>query len=626
MKKLRIRIKNGIFDRRDSFGDFFKFKPKCFSQCIAGLPKVKFILISVVIGSDPNDMLQLIHVQFDNGKYFNGCNFLFLLILNYRLVHSSIGNYSNISCTFRWANIIQTSSLLMKQFDLMILIQPKSFKIQSVIPSRKYKNLTITLEGKIINLPSDVIEDLVAQSECIRNVYLVNFDRMNAILAISVLTNITKLTISNYRHEIDVLGIVDLPNLRHLELINSIPFAEDIDSHVLRILKVYGVYDTRNRSVDNYNDLSAGLNNFMMKCKHLKDLTLSNVQITNPILKSNLFEFNLVALTIENFNFDEENLIEFLVNQRKSLKKLAILNNSPKSIIPVIILSQLTLDELEIDSGIISSTFNPLIVNKTIKKLTIRSAIDQTYQNRQFYVFNHGGMDNQPQRSDPKITTEKIISACNAVEEFIILESSFDSLLQHLNWTNPHLKILKIQTLPRFISPTIEFDKLEIIEIDTIQNECDIENCQFLVIYSPNLQTLKINLMERELFTSKFFITIVSKSKNLKNIHIGTRCRFSLDMINTVRQIKGRGHPLQSISFVCCIMDDKNGYNINDIFMDGLKLNFHQNSNNFFSLIVNETRLGRMKRELDDKHKDLEQQRRLSIFREHQIKKYEREY
>ncbi|KAL7012681.1 hypothetical protein ACKWTF_014981 [Chironomus riparius] len=356
----------------------------------------------------------------------------------------------------------------MKQLDLMIYIQHNFFKIQSVIPSLKYRNLTMTLEGIVHDLPSDIIEDLQTQSECIRNVNLVNFDRMNAILAVSVLNNITKLTILNYRHENDVLGIVDLQHLRHLELINSIPFAEIINNQDLRILKVYGGFNTRNRFSENYNDLSAGLNNFLMKCKHLKDLTLSNIQISNPNLKTDLFDFNLDALMIESFNFDEENLIKFLVNQKKSLKKLAILNNPPKSIISVIIFSQLSLDELEIDVGIISSSFNPLIVNKTIKKITIRSILDQSYQNRQFFVLNHGVMDIQPQTAVSKVAIEKIISTCHAVEEFIILEISFESLLQHLNSNLHNLKTLKLSELPKFNSPTIEFDKLEVIEIDKI--------------------------------------------------------------------------------------------------------------------------------------------------------------
>lgn len=481
----------------------------------------------------------------------------------------------------------------------------------------------------MIILPEDVANNLKAQSGCIRNVNLVNFDRFNAILAISMLRNITTLVMTNYRYEIDVLGSIDLPNLRHLELINSIPFAEVIDSPTIRILKIYGVYDNRRRAGDEYIDLTTKLNNFFNKCKNLNDLTLSNVQLGNPNLNCNHLEFNLEALTIENFNFDEENLIEFLVEQRKSLKKLAILSNVSKSIISAIIFSQLSLDELEIDVRIIPTTFNPLIVNKTIKKLTIRSTLGEANPHIQGYIMDLNGvyqMNNQPQTADSKTATEKIISTCTVVEEFKILEFTFESLLQHLNWTLFNLKILKLRSIPTFVSPTIEFEKLEVIEIDKLSTPLEVENCQFLVLYSANLKTLKINLMEKELFTSKFFIQIITKSKNLKEIHIGTRCRFSLDMINAVRLIKGRGHPLQSISFVCCAMDDKNGYNINDIFMDGLKLNFHQNSNKFFTLMINEIKLGMMKRKMDEKQANLAYQMKLKEFREHVIRKYELKY
>jgi len=131
--------------------------------------------------------------------------------------------------------------------------------------------------------------------------------------------------------------------------------------------------------------------------------------------------------------------------------------------------------------------------------------------------------------------------------------------------------------------------------------------------------------MESEIFTSNFFIDIVTKSKNLREIHIGVSCVFTIDMIDAVRQVKDLGHPLESISFMNCIMDDRTEHDRASLTFDGIKLNFCQNSNQFISLIINGTRLGRMKREIDEKHEDIEHQRWCGVQRKLQIEKYERE-
>jgi len=460
------------------------------------------------------------------------------------------------------------------------------------------------LKGNVENLPKGLVEDLNTQSECIRNTTLVNFDRTNSIQTLSVLKNITKLVIEDYRHEDDVLGTIDLPNLRHLELIDSIPFAEVIGSQSLNILKIHSRTETRY----DCSELSAGINNFLSKCHNLKNLTLSSFTYTNVNLKSEFFNFNLEALTIEYFNFDDESIAEFLVKQKNSLKKLAILTSSP--IILQIMFSQLTLDELEIDVSIIPSNFNPQMVNKTIKKLTImRNG-------------NPNGSEHNPESA-----TEKIILTCNAVKEFTFLNYSFDSLLQHLNWNLKSLKVLRLKTIPKLISPTNALDNfksLEVIEIERIYHQQDIENCKFLILNSPNLKTLKINYMEKNIFISNFFIEIVTKSKNLREIHIGVRC-FTSDMIDAMRQVKDLEHPLEFISVLFCSMDEKIRYDKNDALIDGLVLNFDYNSNKRFSLIINETRLKCIEREFDEKQNDLEHQRWCGIQRKLQIKKYERD-
>jgi len=479
----------------------------------------------------------------------------------------------------------------------------------------------MTLQGNVVDLPTDIIEDLKAQSKCIRNATLVNFARINSIQALSVIRNITKLVISDYRHEYDVLGVIDLPRLSHLELINSLPFAEVINSQNLNILKIYGKNDNQN----DFSDFNAILNNFLSKSHNLKDLTLSNIQIPNPNLKNDSFDFNLESLTIEDFSFDEENLVEFLVKQKNSLKKLAILNDSPKPIILIVIFSQLTLTELEIDVDIIPSYYNRQGINRTVKKLTIRSNKAQDFVDGGFInLFLQD--DAQMLQIDTKNAVKNAISTYNAVEEFTILECIFNALLKHINRNIKNLKVLRLKTIPsKFISSTIEFDKfktLEVIEIDKIERKQDAKNCKLLVLKSPNLKTLKINSMERNIFTSNFFIKIVASSKNLKEIHIGVRCIFTLDMINAVKEAKDFGHPLESISFLFCLIDNK--IDKNDTFMDGLKLNFQQNSTKFFSPMINETKLGRMKREIDEKHKDIEHQKICGAQRKLQIEKYDR--
>jgi len=491
---------------------------------------------------------------------------------------------------------------------LIILVKPDYFENQSIFPNGKYKNLTMTLKGNVNDLQKGLIEDLKAQNECIRNVMLVNFYRTNSIQALSVLRNITKLVIDNYRHENDVFGTIDLPNLRHLELTHSLAFAEVIDSQTLNILKIYREY-SRDRYVDNHSDLNAVLNKILTKCHNLKDLTLSIIQITNPNLKSEFFEFNLEALSIEYFNFDEENLVEFLFKQKSSLKKLAILTNSPKLRISTIIFSHLTLDELEIGAKIIPSIFNPQMINRTVKKLTICSTFE--YQSH-----------------DTISSTEKIILTCNEVEEFTFLDFSFDSLLQQINWNLKNLKVLRLRKIPfKFISPSTDLDNfmaLEVIEIERIFHQQAIENCKFLVLNSPNLKTLKINYMERNIFTPNFFIDIVKSSKTLKEIHIGVS-DFTLKIIDAIRQVKDLEHPLEFISVLFCSMDDKIGYDKNDALMDGLVLNFDHISNKFFSTITNDTRLDRMEREIDAKHNDVKNQRACGIQRKLQIEKYERD-
>jgi len=343
------------------------------------------------------------------------------------------------------------------------------------------------LKGNVKHLPKGLVEDLKAHNECIMNVMLVNFDRTNSIQALSVLKNITKLVIKNY-HEDDVFDIIDLPHLRHLELIQSMRFAEVINTQTLNVLKIFG----QGYSGDCYStDWNTGLNKFLSKCHNLKDLTFSKIQIVNPNLKSECFVFNLEALTIEYSSFDEENLAEFLVKQKNSLRKLSILNDLPKPIISTIIYSQLTLDELDIKYNCeVPSTFNPQMVNRTIKKLT-----SWTYK-------YHNNEDNT--ESDIK----KIISICNAVEEFTFLDYPFDSLLQHLNWNLKNLKVLRIKTIPKLTSPTIEldnFETLEVIEIDGIGSGHGVESCKRLIINCSNLKTLKINYMERNIFKSNFF-------------------------------------------------------------------------------------------------------------------------
>jgi hypothetical protein len=229
---------------------------------------------------------------------------------------------------------------------------------------------------------------------------------------------------------------------------------------------------------------------------------------------------------------------------------------------------------------------------------------------------------NRVEAEEKSKAAEKIILACKSVESFMILDFTFDSLLQQLNWTQTNLKTLKLQTVPKIISPTIQFDMLEILEIDEIESGQDAENLTFLVLYSPNLKTLKINRIPSKYFESKFFVTIVNKAKNLREFHIGTRCRFSSDMINAVKMLKCRGWPLKVLSLIHCsvVNDAKDEFKY--IFMEDLKLNFHSNSAKFFSPMINATQLGQIKREIDKKDTRLKQQVEWSKAREQAIDNY----
>jgi hypothetical protein len=279
----------------------------------------------------------------------------------------------------------------------------------------------------------------------------------------------------------------------------------------------------------------------------------------------------------------------------------------------------LTLDELEIDIRIIPELFNAHMINRTVKKLTLRLTIEQDdlhFRNHLFHIDNLLPITNSN-------IGEKVISICQAVEEIMILEYSFRTSLKALNRNLRNLKVLRLDTLPKTVPKPIEFDKLEVIEIDKLNSQQDINNCTSLVLQSRHLKTLKINFIERNIFKSNFFVKIVTKSKNLREIHLGVRCLFTLDMIDAVRQAKDRGYPLQTISFLFCLMDDS-GSNRNSAVLDGLKLNFHQSAKKLFSAMTNDTKVGRMSREIDEKKANLEHQKWCSDQRQIELEIYKR--
>lgn len=294
----------------------------------------------------------------------------------------------------RWTKIIRSTNSLKSRFKSTIFLRKDAFLISRFYPSEFIDNLTLDMSATCKEIHPEIIELLNRTSGYIKKLTLKTFFMKNAFKVLKMLPNLEKLILINLRRD-KTEEMLDLPKLKHLELVNALKIGKCITSpESIKTLKVMGVLsvkckrmrrDTRYEETLEDEKFDEELSTFLGRCVNLKELWISNVQSGTTTLDCSKFTFNLETFVLEYIGLPKQNLYDFLINQKSSLKNFSIMTCVPDAAVMDLILFNMHLEELEIDTAMIPKDYEVNQNISTIKKLSFKSYKVEEYLRQQEY-------------------------------------------------------------------------------------------------------------------------------------------------------------------------------------------------------------------------------------------------
>ncbi|XP_070508536.1 uncharacterized protein [Chironomus tepperi] len=555
----------------------------------------------------------------------------------------------------RWACIIKSTNSLKSRFKSTICLRKTSYLINRFYASEFQDNLTLDMSAPCDNIHQEIAALLDRTSGYIKTLTLKTFFMSNAFQVLKKTPNLEKLVVINLRRD-KTEAMLELPKLKHLELVNSLRIGKYITTtSSIRTLRVMGSLtvsckrkklDTRYAEELDRNGFSATISNLLARCVNLKELYISNVQKDNISLDCGRFTFKLDTFVLEYIVMPKRNLIEFLNNQKSSLKNFSMMICEPQQEILDLVLFNMELEDLEIDTAMIPKDYEVKGNVSRIKKISFKSyKVEENLRQKQFSRVHHDAVDercefdnrmidfnfvrnktrvfklrddrdhyltpwndrtwDRPADGDHPLSSMlimRILSACPDLEFAVFHNFNCSQFLDQLNTSCKNLKELRLFEVPKEISEDLMFDELETLEIDHMEAENDEEVRTRLITLAskcPKLRTLKIHDFNDDY--RRRFRELAIGVKSLEELHVGSSYQFLSSLEEDIKEVKENGSNLKHFSCVAYFCECKYIHAITGMERHGVQLTFHGLYRNVFNTIYNDRRLGAMRRRMAKK-------------------------
>ncbi|CAG9811723.1 unnamed protein product [Chironomus riparius] len=555
----------------------------------------------------------------------------------------------------RWANIIKSTNSLKCRFKSTILLRKSSYLINRFYPAELNDNITLDMTAPCENIHQEITDLLERSSKFIKVLTLKTFFMKNVFKVLKMTPNLEKLVLINLRRD-KTEEMLELTKLKHLELINALKIGQFITTvSSIKTLKIMGILsisckkkrlDIRYEEDLEKDGFSAAISTFLGRCVNLKELSISNVQKPNITLDCSQFSFNLESFVLEYIVMPKQNLLEFLVSQKSSLKSFSMMICEPQPEVMDLVLFNMHLVELEIDTAMLPKNFDVKEKFSTIKKLCFKSykvqeylrqieynkvhhdAIDERCEfdnrmidfnfvknktrvfklqdDRDYYIapWNEITWDIQKEGNHPlsSMLIMRILSACPDLELAVFQHFYCSQFLDQLNTSCKNLKELRLYEVPKEISEDLLFEDLETLEIDHMVPENDEEVRKRLITLGnkcPKLKTLKIHDFNDDY--RRRFRELAIGIKTLEELHVGSCYQFLSSLQDDIKDVKDNGSNLKHFSCIAYFCECKYFYSITGMEVHGVQLTFHGLYRKVFTSIYHDRQLGSMRRRIGGK-------------------------
>jgi hypothetical protein len=305
----------------------------------------------------------------------------------------------------RWENIIKSTNNLKSRFKSIVILRRDCYLIHRFYPSEFIDNVTLDMTATCENMHQEVMDFLQRSATYIKTLTLKTFFMAKAFKVLKMMPNLEKLIIINLRRD-NTEEMLELPKLKHLELVNALRigrFLTTPDSiKTLKIMGTMSITCKRERRNIRYEEelekdgFDDEISNFLGRCVNLKELWISNVHISNIELNCSKFMFNLETLLLEYIVMPTSNFLDLLINQKSSLKNFSMMICEPQPEIMDLVLFDMNLEELEIDTAMIPKDYEVKDKISKIKRLIFKSYKSQEYLRQQEYnKVRHDAVDDR---------------------------------------------------------------------------------------------------------------------------------------------------------------------------------------------------------------------------------------
>lgn len=228
-----------------------------------------------------------------------------------------------------------------------------------------YKNAKVHMMNESTKIATKVLKSIHLNAKSIEKFELMGSLRRYEVFSTFLLplTNITHLTITHFFPEEEDNEIfeknphfteIHLPNLKHLEVYNSIKFYPLLKTHQITTLKAFEerrflpmLYLNTMNYQQEFNRLFRGFITFLKSCNLLTYLYLDSIKYTEIFTEKN-YPFKLEKGSFILDGLEEELLIMFLKPHKETLKSLTV-NVQPTSKIILFALNDLELSHFDVD-------------------------------------------------------------------------------------------------------------------------------------------------------------------------------------------------------------------------------------------------------------------------------------
>lgn len=416
---------------------------------------------------------------------------------------------------FRWNDIITNNRNLLKNFDLTILYKKLAKKSEDLIfkdfNSVKYQNLFVE---RLIAFPNETIDKA---SKFLDDIQKITLKHTNESVCDEILVKFPKVKSLILAASTPSPSKVNLPNLEELQVFLSTSALKIFTCENLKQLSVldYSYHRTCDTMIPNTRDeFSRVLNNFLLTCEFLKELTIGNVyykfydlieaenevdptkssrfkmntkpsqlqsttESTQPSssrlqslrsidfgLRIDDIKFNLEKLSLQGVIIEDEELLKLLKHQKNSLKSIELILFEDVKIRKSMhfMLTKMSIESLAID------------VNNSFELEGFEWQPNETIKNLVIYKIEHS--EGYEEFGEYGFWFENLLSICKGVESLEIKFDLFDGILKSAAQL-PALKKLKLKELFSESDP-MKFEKLKHLEIHEFFSDSEDFNYIYL--------------------------------------------------------------------------------------------------------------------------------------------------